>query len=460
MAVPTAAFAGVFAVGVRSPQHAAAVAAACRAPNGAMSVVKHQWRVSRLPDNIVFNASTSNRGGGGGGGGTSDGLPKPYRASGSPDVGTGVAGGSSAAGPSSVTSSAAPAGAPVPDASSNGGGGMPGGVGGNGSASGGGGGGGNCGGGPNGGGADGGPPESAATAAASAAALLAERGVPPGSLPPDLAAAVAAGTVSADTLGRYLHLVRPGGNALLSWATANVASFRNRLLADEAFLFKLAAQEVIGNGTALVGEVAVRGPAIMEELEYVGADVAVGTVVEAAFVWLLAPLTPHARAAAAAAAAGSPLRAALAALPASVCEASSPGRAYTVAQRAASFVVTGGQYAVIGFGAGLVGTALTYGVIQARRALDAAYVPDRPQPAVIPNSAAWAAFMAGSSNVRFQAVDGVELAVDRALGGRRPGVLRVTILGLRTANNLLGGIQFVQFMRWLGLQSTEGEGSG
>lgn len=284
---------------------------------------------------------------------------------------------------------------------------------------------------------------------------MAERGVPLTSLPADLAAAVQAGTLGADALGRYLHLVRPGGNRLLSWATTHWAPFRNRILADEAFLFKLAAQEVIGNGTALVGEIAVRGPAIVDELEYVGADVAVGTVVEAAFVWLLAPLTPHARTAAAAAAAGSPLRSALSALPASVFEASAPGRVYSVGQRAASFFWTGGQYGAIGFGAGLAGTALTYGVIQARRALDAGYVPERPQPAVVPNSAAWAAFMAGSSNARFQAVDGVELAVGRAVGGRHPGVLRVAILGLRTANNLLGGIQFVQWMRWLGLQSTD-----
>lgn len=295
----------------------------------------------------------------------------------------------------------------------------------------------------------------AAVGAASAATLLTERGVALSSLPADMAAAVSAGTLSADALGRYLHLVRPGGNRVLSWATTTCAPFRNRILADEAFLFKLAAQEVIGNGTALVGEVAVRGPAIVDELEYVGADVAVGTVVEAAFVWLLAPLTPHARLAAASAAAGSPLRSALAALPASVFEASAPGRVYSFGQRVASFFWTGGQYAAIGFGAGLAGTALTYGVIQARRALVPGYVPERQQPAVVPNSAAWAAFMASSSNARFQAVDGVELAVGRAVGGRHPEVLRVAILGLRTANNLLGGIQFVQFMRWLGLQSTD-----
>lgn len=48
-------------------------------------------------------------------------------------------------------------------------------------------------------------------------------------------------------------------------------------------------QGVIGNGTEPIGEIKVRLKDIEHALEYVASDLIIGTVIEAAFLWLLAP---------------------------------------------------------------------------------------------------------------------------------------------------------------------------
>ena len=216
-------------------------------------------------------------------------------------------------------------------------------------------------------------------------------------------------------------------------------------------MFKLAAQELIGNGTALASEIAVRGGDIVHEMEYVASDLIVGTVVEAAFVWLLAPTLRGSGGGG-----GGALGKWLKSLPAHMFEPS-VGRVYTLPMRVGSFVYAGLQYAIIGFIAGVVGTGITYALIEGRKRLDSSYVPERPLPDVLPNSFGWAAFMALSSNPRFQIVEGLELLASRTLSGDR--AVNMGIVVLRLVNNYWGGVQFVQFFRYLGLHAT-GESEG
>ncbi|PXF44761.1 Protein RETICULATA-RELATED 5, chloroplastic [Gracilariopsis chorda] len=104
-------------------------------------------------------------------------------------------------------------------------------------------------------------------------------------LPEDLQLALAYGSLSPEALTRYFNaLENPFLKLLMS-----IPAYRTRALADSSFLFKLLAQEVIGNGTALASEIAVHAEHLMDELEYVASDLIVDTVVEAAFVWSLAP---------------------------------------------------------------------------------------------------------------------------------------------------------------------------
>lgn len=226
-----------------------------------------------------------------------------------------------------------------------------------------------------------------------------------------------------------------------------IPAFRTRFLADSAFAFKLLVQELVGNGTALASEIAVRGKDIVHELEYVASDLIIGTVIEAAFVWVLAPTVrvPPANVGA--------IARYIASLPSHVFQPSTQLRTFSMSQRVAAYWYAAGQYAIMGFLGGVIGTAITYGILEARKRFDSAYKPERPLPAVIPNSIAWGAFLAFSSNTRFQIVEGMELAFARMAAGRATSAVNSGIVLLRFANNYWGGVQFVQFFRFLGLHA-------
>lgn len=259
---------------------------------------------------------------------------------------------------------------------------------------------------------------------------------PPDDLPPDLRIAFLNGSLTAEALSRYRSSLT---NPILSFLMS-IPSFRIRALADSQFFFKLLVQEAVGNGTALASEIAVRGKDVVHELEYVASDLIVGTVVEAAFVWLLAPRLnvsiPGGR--------GwlSAVFNRVDRLPTHMFQAGQ----FPLIQRLSALFVAGTQYMAIGFAAGIVGTAITYGLIESRKRLDKSYIPERPLPDVIPNSLAWGVFMAVSSNIRFQIVEGLEMLMRGSWA--RPGVV-----ALRLANNYWGGVQFVQFFRYMGLHA-------
>lgn len=262
-------------------------------------------------------------------------------------------------------------------------------------------------------------------------------------LPDDVRAGLLSGLVTKQALQRYKSAL---ANPFMKLALT-IPAFRTRFLADSAFVFKLLVQEVVGNGTALASEIAVRGKDIVHELEYVASDLIVGTVIEAAFVWVLAPTVrvPPANTGA--------ITRYIASLPSHMFQPSTLLRSFSMSQRVAAFWYAAAQYAAMGFVGGVVGTAITYGIIEARKRLDNGYKPERPLPAVVPNSVAWGAFLAFSSNTRFQIVEGMELAIARMAAGRAASVVNSGIVLLRFANNYWGGVQFVQFFRFLGLHA-------
>jgi hypothetical protein len=268
-------------------------------------------------------------------------------------------------------------------------------------------------------------------------------------LPDDLSRALAAGALSSEALARYLAYAKAANP--LTRLIIGIPAFRTRILADSGFLFKLVVQELVGNGTGLASEIVVRGKEIVNELEYVASDLIVGTVVEAGFVWLLAPRL------ASTSSVVDPgiLTRFFESLPANAFEASTALRKYSLPLRFASFANAGLQYAAVGMVAGIVGTAITYSLIEGRKRFDPKYVPDRPLPPILASSAGWAAFMALSSNPRFQAVEGIERALNAALQGSgvQGAILKTSIVALRFGNNYWGGVQFINFFRYLGLQA-------
>ena len=65
----------------------------------------------------------------------------------------------------------------------------------------------------------------------------------------------------------------------------------------------------------------------------------------------------------------------------------------------------------------------------------------------------WGLFMGVSSNLRYQAVFGLERVADKALAAQLPRITYITSTILRFGNNIIGGEQFVDLARWTGVQA-------
>lgn len=62
-------------------------------------------------------------------------------------------------------------------------------------------------------------------------------------------------------------------------------------------------------------------------------------------------------------------------------------------------------------------------------------------------------FLAVSSNTRYQIVNGLERVVEASPVAKRvPTIAMAFTVGIRFANNIYGGMQFVDWARWSGVQ--------
>lgn len=62
-------------------------------------------------------------------------------------------------------------------------------------------------------------------------------------------------------------------------------------------------------------------------------------------------------------------------------------------------------------------------------------------------------FLAVSSNTRYQIVNGLERLVEASLLAKQvPPVAMAFTVGVRFANNIYGGMQFVDWAKWSGVQ--------
>lgn len=126
-----------------------------------------------------------------------------------------------------------------------------------------------------------------------------------------------------------------------------------------------------------------------------------------------------------------------------------PG-AFTLMNRLGTFVYKGTIFAAVGFGAGLVGTAISNGLIAMRKKMDPTFeTPNKPPPTVL-NAVTWALHMGISSNLRYQTLNGVEFLLQKGLS---PLAFKSSVIVLRCLNNVLGGMSFVILARLTGSQS-------
>ncbi|EXB36712.1 hypothetical protein L484_016963 [Morus notabilis] len=269
------------------------------------------------------------------------------------------------------------------------------------------------------------------------------------SLPSDMLEAAKSVGIRRLLLLRYLDL--QGSSGLLGFVMRSCAMLRNRMLADPSFLFKIGTEIVIDSCCATFAEVQKRGKDFWSEFELYLADLLVGVVVNVALVGMLAPYVRIGQPSLSKGFLGN-LQHAYAALPSSVFEAERPGCRFSVQQRIATYFYKGILYGAVGFGCGIIGQGIANLIMTAKRNIRKSE-EDIPVPPLLKSAALWGVFLAVSSNTRYQIINGLERLVEGSLLAKQvPQVAMAFTVGVRFANNIYGGMQFVDWARWSGVQ--------
>ncbi|KAI3474142.1 hypothetical protein Pfo_028930 [Paulownia fortunei] len=233
------------------------------------------------------------------------------------------------------------------------------------------------------------------------------------SLPADMLEAAKTVGLRKVLLLRYLDL--QGSVWPLGFLMRSSAMLRNRMLADPSFLFKIGTE-----------------------------------VCKACFFWY----APYARIGQPSASQGffGRMQRAYGALPSSVFEAERPGSRFSINQRIATYFYKGILYGMVGFGCGIIGQGIANLIMTAKRSIKKSE-DDIPVPPLVKSAALWGVFLAVSSNTRYQIINGLERLVEASpLAKQVPPVAMAFTVGVRFANNVYGGMQFVDWARLSGVQ--------
>lgn len=267
-------------------------------------------------------------------------------------------------------------------------------------------------------------------------------------LPKEFIAAAAAGGIRRSVLSSYGALQQ---SVLLAWISRLVPAARNRLMADPRYLFIVVSEVLIDAGCATVAEVRKRGVDFWDEFEFYLSDLVVGCVLDVVLVSLMAP---SATLGARKATRQSGLQKALAAVPSAVFEPNRPGMRYGIGSRAACIGVKFMEYSLAGMVCGFVGQGIANQLMLLKRRYKPSEVGERVLdiPPLGLTALTWGLFMGVSSNLRYQAVFGLERVVDKTIARKFTQVAYFTSFALRFVNNVIGGENFIDTARWTGIQ--------
>lgn len=283
---------------------------------------------------------------------------------------------------------------------------------------------------------------------AEAIVVLAEAGRSTESLPKDLAAAIAAGRVPAVIVQRFLELEK---SAVLRWLL-QFGGFKERLLADDLFLAKVAMECGVGIFTKTAAELEKRKENFSKELDFVCADVIMAIIADFMLVWLPAPtvsLKP-------------PLAVSAGLLtkffygcPENAFQVALAGTSFSFLQRVGAVVRNGAKLFAVGSSASVVGTGITNTLINIRKFFDKSYAMEAEDVPVLATSIGYGVYMSVSSNLRYQVLAGViEQRMLEPLLHKHKLALSAICFVVRTGNTFLGSLMWVDFARWTGIQRT------
>ncbi|XP_077230436.1 protein RETICULATA-RELATED 3, chloroplastic-like [Tasmannia lanceolata] len=221
-----------------------------------------------------------------------------------------------------------------------------------------------------------------------------------------------------------------------------INGWRSRVSADPQFPFKVLMEELVGVSSCVLGDMASRPNFGLNELDFVFSTLIVGSILNFVLMYLLAPTALQS---------SSTLPSFFANCPKShMFEVG----AYGFFDRFGTFVYKGMVFAAVGFAAGLVGTAISNGLIKMRKKMDPNFETPNKAPPTILNALTWAIHMGLSSNFRYQTLNGVEFLMAKGLP---PLGFKTSVVVLRCLNNVLGGVSFVVLARLTGSQKVEGK---
>ncbi|KAJ0965258.1 hypothetical protein J5N97_026396 [Dioscorea zingiberensis] len=216
--------------------------------------------------------------------------------------------------------------------------------------------------------------------------------------------------------------------------------WRSRVSADPQFPFKVLMEELVGVSACVLGDMASRPNFGLNELDFVFSTLVVGSILNFVLMYLLAPTSLSST---------NTLPGLFSSCPSSHMFESGP---FSFPSRLGTFVYKGLTFAAVGFFAGLAGTAISNGLIALRKRMDPEFeTPNKPPPTVL-NALTWALHMGLSSNLRYQTLNGIEFLMAKTLP---PAGFKVSVVGLRCLNNVLGGVSFVMLARFTGSQKVQ-----
>lgn len=307
-------------------------------------------------------------------------------------------------------------------------------------------GGGGGGGGDHGGGNEGDEDKSKRRNKEEALIALTEAGRSLESLPTDLKAAIEDGRIPGSIVLKYFDLEKSG---FISWLM-RFGGFRERLLADDLFLAKVAMECGVGMFTKTAAEYERRKETFFKELEIVFADVVMAIIADFMLVYLPAPTVA--------------LRAPLALnagrfakflhnCPDNAFQIALPGTSFSLLQRLGAIMRNGAKLFAVGTTSSLVGTLVTNAVINARKAVDQSAADEVENVPVLSTSVGYGVYMAVSSNLRYQLLAGViEQRILEPILHQHKLLLSALCFAVRTGNTFLGSLLWVDYARFIGIQ--------
>ncbi|GMQ00812.1 hypothetical protein CsSME_00047722 [Camellia sinensis var. sinensis] len=255
---------------------------------------------------------------------------------------------------------------------------------------------------------------------------LAEIGRSLDSLPKDLAAAIESGRIPGSIVLKYFELEK---SPFLRWLL-QFGGFKERLLADDLFLFKVFMECGVGLFTKVM--------AIIADFMLV--------YLPAPSVSLRPPININAGA----------LAKFFYNCPENAFQVALTGTSYSFAHRIGAIARNGAKLFAVGTTSSLVGTVVTNALINAKKAVDKSSADEVENVPVLATSVGYGVYMAISSNLRYQILAGViEQRILEPLLHQHKLMLSATCFAVRTGNTFLGSLLWVDYARWIGVQKVE-----